>query len=103
MNQVIAALDAAWRILLIGIVLGAGLPALFSFGVRAMAWGTGGDAEVHDDGVMPPAHPVGRWIGTGVFVVVVLVVLLAISYIVAHGLGYDVAFQGLLPVFVPRG
>lgn len=103
MSQVLAALDAAWRILLIGLVLGAGLPALFAVGVRTMAWGTGGEAEVHAEGVLPKAHPVGRWIGMAIFALVVLVVLLGISYIVAHGLGYDLRFQGILPVFTPRG
>ncbi len=102
MTQVWAALDAAWRILAIGIVLGAGLPALFAFGIRAMAWGTGGDAEIHDEGSLPPAHPVGRVIGVVIFGFVVLVVLLGIGYIIAHGLGYNLSFSGGLPVFVPR-
>lgn len=101
MTQIWAALDAAWRILAIGIVLGAGLPALFAFGIRAMAWGTGGEAELHDEGVLPPAHPVGRVIGWAIFTLVVLVVLIAISYIVAHGLGYNVVFNGGLSL-VPR-
>lgn len=102
MNQVWAALDAAWRILLVGIVLGAGLPALFAIGVRAMAWGTGGDAAIHDDDLMPKPHPVGRVFGVVIFGFVVLVVLLGIGYIVAHGLGYDLGFHGPLPVFTPR-
>lgn len=102
MTQVWAALDAAWRILAIGLVLGAGLPALFAFGIRAMAWGTGGDAEIHDEGSLPPPHPVGRVIGIAIFGFVVLVVLLGISYIIAHGLGYDVTFSGGLPALVPR-
>ena len=102
MTQVWAALDAAWRILAIGLVLGAGLPALFAFGIRTMAWGTGGDAELHDEGALPPAHPVGRVIGWVIFGFVILVVLLGLGYIVAHGLGYDIVLQGGLPAFVPR-
>ena len=102
MTQVWAALDAAWRILVIGVVLGAGLPALFAFGVRTMAWGAGGEAELHEEGILPPAHRVGRVIGIAIFVFVVLVVLLAISYIVAHGLGYNLSFSGGWPSFVPR-
>ena len=103
MTQILAALDGAWRIPLIGAVLGAGLPALFSFGVRAMAWGTGGDAEVHDDDApLPPPHPVGRVLGIGIFALVLLVVVLGIGYIVAHGLGYNLVFSGGWPTFVPR-
>lgn len=102
MTQVWAALDAAWRILAIGVVLGAGLPSLFAFGIRTMAWGTGGEAEIHDEGALPPAHPVGRVIGIVIFGFVVLVVLLALGYIIAHGLGYDLTFSGGLPAFTPR-
>ncbi|MBI5027389.1 MAG: hypothetical protein HZB48_00865, partial [Actinobacteria bacterium] len=50
MEQFLAALDGAWRVLLIGMVLGAGLPTMFAFGIRALAWGTGGAAEIHADG-----------------------------------------------------
>lgn len=102
MTQLWAALDASWRILAIGVVLGAGLPALFALGIRTMAWGTGGDAELHDEGALPPAHPVGRVIGIVIFVFVVLVVLLGLGYIVAHGLGYNLTISGGLPALVPR-
>ncbi|MDQ7994126.1 MAG: hypothetical protein AAGC63_14555 [Propionicimonas sp.] len=102
MSQVWAALDAAWRILLIGIVLGAGLPALFALGVRAMAWGTGGDAEIHAEGFLPKAHLTGRLVAYVIFAIVVSIVILGISYIVAHGLGYNLTFQNGLPTFVPR-
>lgn len=45
MSIVLTALEPVWRVLAVGLLLGAGLPAVFSLGVRAMA-GTGGvDAE----------------------------------------------------------
>lgn len=103
MNQVIAALDAAWRVLAVGIVLGAGLPALFAWGIRAMAWGTGGEAEVHAIDEVPPPHPIGRWLAYGVFGLVILAVLLGIGYILAHGLGMVITFDGIVPVFTPKG
>ena len=103
MNQVWAALDASWRILLIGLILGAGLPTLFALGVRTMAWGAGGDAEMHAEGVLPKPHTTGRLIAYVIFTTVVAIVILGISYIVAHGLGYDLVFHGLMPTFVPRG
>lgn len=102
MTQLWAALDAAWKILLIGGVLGAGLPTLFALGVRTMAWSAGGDAEIHEEGVLPKPHPMGRALAYVIFGFVVLVVLLGISYIVAHGLGYNLAFNGVMPSFVPR-
>ena len=33
------ALDALWQVLLVGLVLGAGLPALFALGMRSLAAG----------------------------------------------------------------
>ena len=60
MDQLLAALDAGWRVLLVGLVLGAGLPTMFAFGIRALAWGAGGDAEIHDDGVVLKPHALGR-------------------------------------------
>lgn len=40
MSQTMAALDAVWRVLAVGLVLGSGLPALFSLGVRQLALAT---------------------------------------------------------------
>ena len=37
----IAALDGAWRVLVAGLVLGAGLPILFALGVKSIAWANG--------------------------------------------------------------
>ena len=103
MSQLFAALDASWRILLIGLVLGSGLPVLFAFGIRAMAWGSEGGTAVDLDGPRPEPHPVGRWIAYAIFGFVVLSVLLGIGYIVAHGLGMTITFNGIWPVFTPKG
>lgn len=103
MSQLLAALDAGWRILVVAILLGALLPTLFGVGLRALAWGTGGEAEIHADGVLPKPHPVGRVIAGLIFALVIVVVLLGLSYILAHGLGWQITFNGLLPVIVPKG
>lgn len=68
MEQLLAALDAIWRVLLVGILLGAGLPALFSLGVRQQAHGHRGPA-------------------VAAFAVVGAAVALGIAGIVAHGFG----------------
>ncbi|MDN5569995.1 MAG: hypothetical protein L0G22_01850 [Propionibacteriaceae bacterium] len=68
MDQLLAALDAVWRVLLIGLLLGAGLPALFSLGVRQQAHGFRASAFA-------------------AYAVVGLAVVLGIAGIVAHGLG----------------
>ncbi|MFV0452964.1 MAG: hypothetical protein ACK5LS_12130 [Propioniciclava sp.] len=68
MTQVMAAIDAVWKVLLIGLVLGAGLPALFSLGVRQQAQGR-------------------RVLAYAAYAVVGSAVGLGIAGIVAHGLG----------------
>lgn len=103
MDQVMLALGGAGRVLLAGLLLGAGLPAIYAFGIRAMAWGAGGDAEVHAEGVVLKPHPLGRVIAWLLFGIVILAVLLGIGYIVAHGFGWTITFQGIIPVFAPKG
>lgn len=71
MNQVLAAVDAVWKVLLVGLVLGAGLPALFSLGVRQQARGR-------------------KMVAGAAYAVVGLAVLAGIAGIVAHGMGIKV-------------
>lgn len=53
----IAALDGAWRVLVAGLVLGAGLPILFALGVKSLAWPTAtspGRRATRPEGWSPP-------------------------------------------------
>lgn len=102
MEQFLAALDGAWRVLLVGLLLGAGLPALFAVGIRSLAWGTGGEAERHAEGVVLKPHVAGRILAYTMFAVVVLAVLAGVGYITAHGLGYSITFNGILPVVTAK-
>jgi hypothetical protein len=97
------ALEAAWKVLLAGIILGAGLPALFALGVRSLAYGAGGDAEEHREGVAGPrAHPIGTIGGYACFVVVLLGVALGITFIVASGFGKALSFEHIYPSIVDK-
>lgn len=97
------ALDAAWRVLAVSLLLGAGLPALFALGVRSLAYGAGGDAEVHRAGSSGPApHRIGTLVGWFLFAVVLLAVAVGITVIVASGLGKELAFDGLMPTIVDK-
>ena len=97
------ALDGAWRVLLAGILLGAGLPTLFALGVRSLAYGAGGDAEVHESGVTGPTpHPIGTVVGYALFAVVALGVLMGIAFIVAGGFGKTLSFEHIYPVIVDK-
>jgi hypothetical protein len=97
------ALDGAWRVLLAGVLLGAGLPILYALGIRSLAWGAGGDAEVHESGVTGPTpHPLGTAVGYLLFAIVVLGVLLGVTFIVATGFGKALSFEHLYPTIVAK-
>ena len=98
MHNISLALGGAWKVLLVGLVLGAGLPALFAVGIKSMAYGTGGDAEV--DHQAP--HPIGRALAIVCFAVVVLIALLGITYIVASGMGKELSFEHIFPTIVDK-
>jgi len=72
-------LSALWKIVVYGLIAGAGLPALFAIGLRALAWpggarrvraagaGAGGDA---DSDVLIGGNPVGMVIAAIIFLVI---------------------------------
>lgn len=93
------ALEGAWKVLLAGLIFGAGLPLIFALGVRAMAYGSGGDAEVSHD----RPHPLGRIVAVVCFAVVIGAVALGIIMIVASGFGKEVVFNGIIPTLQDKG
>jgi len=88
-------LDDAWRVLVAGLVLGAGLPILYALGVKSQAWANG-------DLPGTPANPAGRAVATLLYGVVVLAILIGLGYIVAHGLGYTLVWTGGVPSFTHK-
>ncbi|MFI7540783.1 hypothetical protein [Actinoplanes sp. NPDC049599] len=97
------ALEGAWKVLLASVILGAGLPALFALGIRSLAYGAGGEAEVHETGVSGPApHRIGTAVGYLLFAIVVLGVLLGITFIVASGFGKTLSFAHFYPTIVDK-
>jgi hypothetical protein len=93
------AVEAAWKVLLVGLVLGAGLPAVFAAGVRSLAWGTGGAAEVAADAT---PHPAGRALAGLCFVVVLAGIGLGLTIIIAAGQGKIVSFDHTYPTIVDK-
>ena len=91
MNNLGFALDGAWRVLVAGLALGAGLPLLFALGIRSLAWGGGS-----------PARPLGTVLGYLLFAVVVLGVLLGLTFIVATGFGKALSFDHVYPTIVSK-
>lgn len=96
MNNLWLALTGAWHVLLAGLLLGAGLPAIFALGVRALSVGATGTPED------PQPTWLGRTLAGLCFAVVGLGILAGIGTIVAHGFGAHLTFEGIIPVFVRR-
>lgn len=97
------ALEGAWKVLAASVILGAGLPLLFALGIRSLAYGAGGDAEIHESGVQGPSpHPAGTVLGYTLFAIVLLGVLLGITFIVASGFGKALNFSHIYPTLVDK-
>ena len=95
---------AAFKVLVAGLVLGAGLPALFALGVRFAALGAGSDAGVAGSGgtAVATRGSVGyRVLALLCFLVVALAVALGISVVVASGFGKMWSFDGF-PTLVDK-
>lgn len=90
--QFLAALDAALQVLIASIIVGAGVPTLYGLGVRQLA--TSG----HFAQSAPARARVHRVLASLLFILAVLIVLVGLSYIIAHGFGVEITFDGLKPV-----
>lgn len=98
MNNLQFALEGAWKVLLVGVLLGSGLPAIFALGIRALAYGVGGDAEVDH----APHHPVGKALAALCFAIVLGGVALGITIVAASGFGKAVSFEHVIPTIVDK-
>ena len=92
-------LQAAWKVLVAGLVLGAGVPALFALGVRCTAQGAGGEAMTDP---VAKARVGYTAIGAVCFLIAGLTVVLGITVIVASGFGKMVSFEHVLPTLVDK-
>jgi ABC-type uncharacterized transport system YnjBCD permease subunit len=83
-------LEASLRVLIVGLILGGGLPATFAVGVRTYVAGVGG---VNPDGSVRPANPVLKAVAAALFFLVALVITVAILWItrntIRHHFGVD--------------
>jgi len=92
------AFDGAWRVLLVSLVFGAGLPVVFALGVRSLAWGAGGSAEVSG----AAGNAAGKMIAGMCLIVVLAGVALGITIIAAAGFGKAVSFEHGYPTIVAK-
>lgn len=87
------ALQGAGQVLMVGLLLGAGLPAVFALGIRALAWAEGGKAEVSQ----ARPRPIGKVLALVCFALVGAGVLFGLAVIVSGGLGVELGMDGLVP------
>jgi hypothetical protein len=76
-------LTALWKIVVYGLIAGAGLPALFAVGLRTLAW-PGGGARVQTAGADSDSDQVvgGNILGMIIAVIIFLVILAALGWCV---------------------
>ena len=88
-------LESIFTVLLVGLVLGAGLPALFATGMLAYSFGAGGEEADH---LVHKANPPLKYLGILLFLVVGFVIVTAVAWItrstIIHHFGVD-----LFPIF----
>ena len=85
-------------VLAVGLVLGAGLPAIFAAGMLAYSHGAGGEEADH---LIHKANPPLKYLGILLFVVVGLVIVTGVAWItkskILHHFGID-----LFPMFAKK-
>ena len=83
-------LEAILKVLAVGLILGAGLPAVFAIGLVAFSKGSGG---VGNDGTTTAPNPALKFAGLLLFTLVAAVILIAILWItkgtIQHHFGFN--------------
>ncbi|KUI44242.1 hypothetical protein AU197_03120 [Mycobacterium sp. IS-1590] len=83
-------LESILKVLVVGLVLGAGLPALFATGLMAFSSGVGDESA---DGAVTAPNPARKYLGIGLFVFVAWVIVTAVLWItratIIHHTGID--------------
>ncbi|MBS1695193.1 MAG: hypothetical protein JST91_23555 [Actinobacteria bacterium] len=83
-------LESILKVLVVGLLLGAGLPAIFATGLVAYSKGAGGQEA---DGAIHAANPALKYLGIALFVFVGWVILTAVLWItrttIIHHTGID--------------
>ena len=83
-------LGSIFKVLSVGLLLGAGLPALFATGMLAYSFGAGGEEADH---IIHKPNPALKWVGILLFLFVALVIVTAVAWItrstIIHHFGVD--------------
>lgn len=83
-------LESISAVLLVGLLLGAGLPALFATGMLAYSFGAGGEEADH---IIHKPNPALKFLGIVLFAFVAFVIVTAVAWItrstIIHHFGVD--------------
>lgn len=83
-------LESILNVLVVGLILGAGLPALFATGMLAYSHGAGGEEADH---LIHKPNPALKYLGILLFAVVAFVIVTAVAWItkstIMHHFGVD--------------
>lgn len=83
-------LESILKVLVVGLVLGAGLPAVFASGLVAYSFGAGGEEADH---VIHKPNPALKYFGILLFLLVGLIIITAVAWItratIVHHFGID--------------
>ena len=83
-------IEAILKVLVVGLVLGAGLPAIFAFGLVSYSAGVGG---ANADGTTSASNPALRGLGMLIFLAIGAVIVAALLWIaratLIHHFGFD--------------
>ena len=94
MNNLIIAMDGAWKVLVAGLLLGAGIPTLFALAVNGLATAEGGEAAA---GAAP--RPVSKLVALVFFIIILTLVVYGLAWLIFTSLGFKVGFNGPFPTF----
>lgn len=82
--------ESVLKVLVVGLLLGAGLPAIFAAGLVSYSSGAGGQTT---DGAVQAPNPVLKYLGLALFVFVGWVIITAVFWItrttIVHHFGID--------------
>lgn len=103
-------LDAAWKVAISALILGAGLPALFAVGVRSLVLAgaeAGAAVRIDDGAAQSEARGTGspvvlRVLGIVCIALVLLAVAVGLTVIIASGFGKAVSFDSVIPMIVDK-
>lgn len=102
MRSIELALQGASKVLVAGLIFGAGLPVIYALAMRALTIGSTNTVDA-DGAIHLHPTPLGKLLSGVLLAIIVGAVVLGITMIAASGFGKVVSFDsGILPTLVDK-